>query len=133
MNGLAYTCAGRADNLAGEGPYSAASNSVTPVAPAAAVAPVSPPGAPTKVSAKAGKGEAIVTFSPHSDAKLSYRAICGTSASGGVAGANAAEGRDSPLTVRGLTRGTEYICKVAARNTAGLGMDSAESNKVKPD
>ena len=110
---------------------------MTPVAPGAPVAAVSPPGVPTNVSAKEGRGgEAIVTFSPPSnagDAKLSYRAICGTAASGGVAGANVAEGRDSPLIVKGLTRGMVYICKVAARNSAGLGMDSKESNKVKPE
>ena len=132
-NGTAYRCRVSARNSVGVGQVSADSNSVTPAAP---VAPVSPPGVPTNVSAKAGKGGAIVTFSAPSnadDAKLTYRAICGTAASGGVAGANVAEGRDSPLTVSGLNRGTVYICKVAARNTAGLGMDSKESKGVKPD
>jgi len=100
--------------------------------------PASPPGAPTNVSAKpAGKGEAIVTFTaPNNDggAKIStYRAVCGTSASGGIAGANAGDGPISPLTVKGLVRGTEYICKVTGRNTGGLGTASTASNNVKPD
>ncbi len=151
QNGRAYTCTVRADNLAGEGPHSAASNSVTPVAPGAPVArvapvalgapvarvTVSPPGAPTNVSAKPGKGEVMVTFTaPSNDGGTriaTYRAVCGTSASGGVVGANAGDGPASPLTVKGLVRGTEYICTVNARNTAGLGMGSKASNNVKPD
>ena len=138
LNGRAYTCTVRAGNLAGEGPYSAASNSVTPVGP-----PARPPGAPTNVSVRAGTGEAIVTFNGPRDlglptngllTVLTYRAICGTRASGGVAGAMASEeGQNWSLTVKGLNRGTEYICKVAAKNVAGFGMESTESNSVTPD
>ena len=138
LNGRAYTCTVRADNLAGEGPYSAASNSVTPVGP-----PARPPGAPTNVSVRAGTGEAIVTFNGPRDlglptngllTVLTYRAVCGTKSSGGVAGAMASEeGQNWSLTVKGLNRGTEYICKVAAKNVAGFGMESTESNSVTPD
>lgn len=123
VNGTAYTGTVLATNSIGNSSPSAASNSVTP-APA-----LSPPGAPTGVTALAGDASASVSFSaPGSSggsAIIDYRV---TASPGGITGT----GASSPITVSGLTNGTEYTFTVTATNTEGTGPASAVSNAVTP-
>lgn len=80
---------------------------------------VTVPGVPTSVSATAGDGEAVITFSaPSSNGGAtitSYTATC--SISGGTSATASAS--SSPITVTGLTNGSTYSCSVTATNSAG--------------
>jgi hypothetical protein len=120
-NGRAYTFTVTATNIAGTGPASAASNSVTP-APTA-------PGAPTIGTATAGDGQATVGFtSPASDGGSAILHYTATSSPGGLTGTGSA----SPITVTGLTNGTHYSFSVTATNAVGTGSASRASNTVTP-
>lgn len=87
--------------------------------------PVTVPGAPTAVSVTPGNAQAVVVFSPPTETGgapiLSYTAVA--AATGGIS--LTASGAGSPLTIAGLTNGTEYTVTVAARNQAGTGAASA--------
>ncbi|WP_341281152.1 S-layer homology domain-containing protein [Paenibacillus sp. FSL H8-0537] len=87
------------------------------------------PEAPTNVSAVAGNGQAVVTFTPPTDNGGS--AITGyevTASPGNIS----IIGGVSPITLTGLTNGTSYTFTVKAINATGRGSASAESNAVIP-
>jgi len=112
-NDTSYTFKVVATNSAGDSPASAASTSVTPMAPAGA------PGVPTGVSAVAGNGEATISFTPPTGGNpiTGYKV---TSHPDGLT----ATGADSPITITGLTNGKSYTFTVVAQNN---GVDSAAS------
>lgn len=115
--GTPYSCTVTAQNAAGSSP---ASNAIS-------VTPFTSPGSPTVDSATPGDGTVTVAFSPPADDGgndvTGYTLDCG--AGGNVSGAS------SPLTLSGLTNGTEYTCTVTAENAAGTGAASGEV-KVTP-
>jgi hypothetical protein len=127
VNGTAYTFTVTAINVAGAGPESAASNSVTPTGP-------TPPGTPTAVSATGGSGQATVNWTPPvsdgGSAILSYRITpyIGASAQTPVTVTAPATSK----TITGLANGTAYTFTVAATNSVGTGPESAPSNLVTP-
>ena len=126
--GTTYTFKVAATNAVGTGPDSAASNSVTPTAPAQA------PGQVTEVSASAGQEQATVNWTaPASDGGspiTAYRVTpyIGTTAQTAITVAAPATSK----TITGLTGGTTYTFTVAAVNAIGTGPESAASNPVTP-
>jgi Domain of unknown function (DUF4082)/Fibronectin type III domain/Bacterial Ig domain len=126
-NGTAYTFTVIAINVAGAGPESTPSNSVTPTGP-------TPPDAPTAVSASGGSAQATVNWTtPSSDGGspiTSYRVTpyIGASAQTPVTVTAPATSK----TVTGLTNGTAYTFTVAAINSVGTGPESTPSNSVTP-
>lgn len=88
-----------------------------------------PPAAPTHVTAKAGRGKAIVSFSPPpNDGGSPITSYTVTSAPGGVVATCAA----SPCPVTGLSNGISYTFTVHATNARGVSPESARSNAVTP-
>ena len=123
--GTTYTFKVAAKNVAGTGAASA---------PSAALTPISVPGAPTGLTAMPGTGSAVLRWSAPSATNGS--AISGyvvTVISGGVV-KNTITYTTAALTetVTGLTKGTSYSFKVAAKNAAGTGPASAASAAVTP-
>jgi len=116
-NGTSYSFTVTATNGVGTGPASTASNTVTPAGL---------PGAPTGVSAVAGDGQALVSWTAPGN---NGSAITGytVSWSGGNQACTA-----SPCTVSGLSNGTPYSFTVTATNAIGTGPSSAASNVVTP-
>ncbi|BCV64734.1 GlyGly-CTERM sorting domain-containing protein [Shewanella carassii] len=87
------------------------------------------PGAPTSVNAVASDASATVSFSaPASTGGAAISGYTVTSSPGGLT----ASGAGSPLTVSGLSNGTDYSFTVIASNTAGTGPASSPSNTVTP-
>ncbi|WP_345866445.1 Ig-like domain-containing protein [Shewanella algae] len=87
------------------------------------------PGAPTSVNAVASDASATVSFSaPASTGGAAISSYTVTSSPGGFT----ASGTGSPLTVSGLSNGTDYSFTVSASNTAGTGPASSPSNTVTP-
>ncbi|WP_093981700.1 Ig-like domain-containing protein [Shewanella algae] len=87
------------------------------------------PGAPTSVSAVAADASATVSFSaPASTGGAAISSYTVTSTPGGLT----SSGAGSPLTVSGLSNGTDYSFSVSASNTAGTGPASSPSNTVTP-
>ncbi|MBO2609771.1 Ig-like domain-containing protein [Shewanella algae] len=87
------------------------------------------PGAPMSVSAVAADASATVSFSaPASTGGVAINSYTVTSSPGGFT----ASGTGSPLTVSGLSNGTDYSFTVSASNTAGTGPTSSPSNTVTP-
>ncbi|WP_144164576.1 Ig-like domain-containing protein [Shewanella algae] len=87
------------------------------------------PGAPTSVNAVASDASATVSFSaPASTGGAAISSYTVTSSPGGIT----ASGAGSPLTVSGLSNGTDYSFTVSANNTAGSGQASSPSNTVTP-
>ncbi|GAB1115031.1 MAG: hypothetical protein SwStaBPW_17600 [Shewanella algae] len=88
------------------------------------------PGAPTSVSAVASDASATVSFSaPASTGGAAISSYTVTSSPGGFT----ASGTGSPLTVSGLSNGTDYSFIVSASNIAGTGPASSPSNTVTPE
>ena len=102
-----------------------------------AVAPTVP-GAPSGVSATAGNGSAVVSWSaPSSNGGSSVTSYTVTPYVGGVAQSSLVTnvGGNPPatsVTVSGLTNGTSYTFTVSATNVVGTGPASAASNAVTP-
>ena len=87
------------------------------------------PNAPTSVSALAGNGQAVVSFTAPEGAVTSYT-VTATPVGGGTA--VIASGSSSPITVTGLTNGTAYTFTVKATNSVGTGSASTASSSVIP-
>ena len=93
------------------------------------VSAITAPGAPTAVSAVAGNGSAVVSFTaPASDGGDPINSYTVTSSPGGIT----ATGAGSPITVSGLSNGTSYTFTVKATSPAGTGAASAASASVTP-
>jgi hypothetical protein len=117
--GTTYTFTVTASNKSGTGPPSDVSNSVTPIAV---------PGAPTIMKAKAGNGEATVSFKPSaSDGGSGITSYIVKSSAG-----QTVSGPTGPVTVKGLANGTSYTFTVAAVNKIGTGPPSKVSDSVTP-
>lgn len=118
-NGVSYDFRVAAFNDAGTSDYSSTVSST----------PMTIPGAPVIGTATRGNAQATVTFSAPSDNGGSditgYTVV---SSPGGIT----ASDDDSPITVTGLTNGTEYAFMVFATNSEGDGASSAVSNVVTP-
>ena len=122
-NGTAYAFKVSAVNATGEGPLSAASNSVTPAGV---------PAAPTIGIARAGNGSATVRWTaptnPGGSPIIGYKLYSSADNYTTAVAAPTA----SPYTVTGLTNGITYTFKVSAVNATGEGPLSAASNSVTP-
>ncbi len=120
-NDLSYDFRVKATNAFGTSTASSTATK-TPGAPTA-------PDAPTIGTATAGNTQATVTFSAPADnggsAITSYTV---TSSPGGFTGT----GVSSPITVTGLTNGTEYTFTVTATNAIGTSSASSASNAITP-
>ncbi len=124
-NGTAYTFTVSATNAEGTGDTSD---------PSAPTTPVGKPGAPTGVSATAGNGSAMVSFTPPSDggSPISVYTVTATDTSNSVNGGQTGTGSGSPITVSGLTNGDSYTFAVTATNGVGTGSASSPSPAVTP-
>ncbi len=119
INGTTYYFVVRATNPGGDSPNS---NEVS-------ATPIKVPGAPTEVSATAGNGEAMVTFTaPTDNGGSPITGYIVTSQPGNIT----ATGTGTTITVTGLTNGTAYTFSVKAVNDAGYSAASAPSNSVTP-
>ncbi|MGA2401187.1 MAG: fibronectin type III domain-containing protein [Syntrophobacteraceae bacterium] len=88
------------------------------------------PDPPTNVTASAGNGEATVSFKPpKSDGGSPITSYTVRSHPGKIK----ASGKQSPITLRGLTNGRTYTFTVTASNSVGTGIDSEPSNSVAPN
>ncbi|MFA6190248.1 MAG: DUF2341 domain-containing protein [Candidatus Staskawiczbacteria bacterium] len=119
-NGTEYTFTVKATNVAGDGPDSDASSSVTPAGV---------PGKATGVTAEAGNGQAVITFT----APLSNggSAITGYTVSSNNGGTDInASSTDLSHTVTGLTNGATYTFTVVATNDVGDGLASDASAEI---
>lgn len=104
-NGTPVSCAVTARNALGTSPPS---NVIM-------VTPATTPGAPSITGAQPGNGSVTLSFEPPvSDGGSAidyYRAVCSGTAK---------TGPGSPLTVTGLTNGTQVLCFVSAHNALGF-------------
>jgi alpha-tubulin suppressor-like RCC1 family protein/Tol biopolymer transport system component len=124
-NGTAYTFTVVARNSDGDGPASAPTAPVTPVASATA------PDAPTGASASPGNARATVTWSaPGSDGGSQITSYTVTASPGGQTAT--VNGSTLSTDVTGLTNGTSYTFTVVATNALGNSPASAPSNAVTP-
>lgn len=95
----------------------------------ASATPRTVPGVPTGVTAAAGNGQATISFTaPADNGGSDITGYIVTSSPGGIT----ANGATGPITVTGLTNGTEYTFTVTAVNIAGNGPASSASNAVTP-
>jgi hypothetical protein len=128
QNGTTYTFTVSATNAAGTGPASAPSNTVTPGA-------VTAPGAPTSVSATAGRARATVQWTaPANGGSAITRYTVTPSVAGNALTPTTVTGSPPPtgVTINGLKNGTTYTFTVSATNAVGTGPASAPSNPVTP-
>jgi uncharacterized protein YjdB len=125
-NGTAYTFTVTAPNGVGTSATSSATVSVTPEPTA--------PDAPTDVSATAGDGLAIISFTaPVNDGGSPITGYTIYTLEGGIQTGTASYfNTDIPKTINGLTNGTEYVFQVIAVNAIGISARSAFSNAVIP-
>jgi len=127
-NGVGYIFRVAATNLAGTSSYSGATAAVTPRAV---------PGPPTGIGRTALNTQVRLAWtSPTSDggsAITSYAIQYSANSGGSWTTFTSNTGTTSTTSlVTGLTNGTAYIFRVAARNVAGLGAYSSESAEVTP-
>jgi len=117
---IPYTFTVVARNIAGNSVASSESSSVTPF---------TIPGQPTSVTAVAGNGQVVVSWTEPilngGSAITEYRV---TSSPGGLT----ATSSSNSATVTGLTNGTSYTFTVVAINNAGNSADSSPSSSVMP-
>ncbi len=102
-----------------------------------AVVPPAParPGAPLIGQATAGDGSASVAFkAPAEDAgpPITSYTVTAKDLTDPAGGGQTASGKDSPITVGGLTNGDSYTLSVTATNAGGAGPASSSSNAVVP-
>ena len=87
------------------------------------------PDPPTSVTATAGNGEATISFKPpKSDGGSPITNYTVTSRPGRMK----TSGKQSPITVKGLTNGRTYTFTVTANNSVGNGFPSETCNSVTP-
>jgi hypothetical protein len=94
-----------------------------------------PPGAPPAVSAAAGSGSALVTWTPPPGSGSPITSYTITPYAAGVAQQATTISGDPPATsatITGLTNGTSYTFTVSATTAVGTGPASAPSNAVIP-
>ncbi len=87
------------------------------------------PDPPTNVTATAGNGEATVSFNPpknNGGSPITRYNV--TSRPGKIK----ASGKQSPITLKGLTNGRTYTFTVSASNSVGTGIPSEPSCDVIP-
>ncbi|WP_168120423.1 S-layer homology domain-containing protein [Paenibacillus sp. HB172176] len=119
LNGVHYSFFVKAENAGG---LSGASNAVS-------ATPATIPGTPTEVTAVAGNGQALVTFTaPNDNGGSPITGYEVTSVPGNIV----VIGDASPIIMTGLTNGTSYTFTIKAINGAGSSEVSAESNAVTP-
>ena len=124
-NGTAYTFRVAARNAVGTGLQSAASPSLTPF---------TTPGTPTAVTAIAGNAQAVVSWTaPGFNGGLPLTGYVVTPYLGAAAQTSTTFNSTAvSQTVTGLTNGSAYTFRVAAKNQAGTGAQSAASGAVTP-
>ena len=87
------------------------------------------PDPPRNVTATAGDGIATVSFAPpKSDGGSPVTVYTVTSHPGNIK----ASGKQSPITVKGLTNGRTYTFSVTASNSVGTGIASESCDSVTP-
>lgn len=124
-NGTSYTFTVTAHNSFGDGLASEPSNAVTPISP------ITPPPAPTGVTAAAGDGQAVVSWTaPASDGGSPITGYTVTAAPGGAT--LAVVDSSTTVIIGSLTNGTSYTFTVTATNGVGTGPPSASSDPVTP-
>jgi hypothetical protein len=100
-------------------------------APAANTAPQAPAAnAPYIKFAKAGNASARIFFNVQPDANITGYTV--TALSNGAPAGIAATGSKSPITITGLTNGTDYTFTLTANVKKGPGLTSAPSSTVTP-
>lgn len=129
-NGQQYVLYVRAVNSIGEGPWSLASTFTPSVPPPPPPTPL-PPTQPLSVSAVAGDGSAVVTWSPPAQsgsfAVSTYKVVSEPDGKTCLVTAPTLT-----CTVTGLTNGTTYSFTVTALSGAGWSPVSSPSNQVTP-
>lgn len=124
VKGASYTFTVTATNAIGTGANSASSNSITTW---------TEPGAPTiGIATEVNATTATIAFTAGSTGGTPILDFIATAFVSGVATAITAIQATSPITVTGLTQGTTYTFRVAARNIVGTGPQSGASNTVQP-
>jgi hypothetical protein len=120
--GASYTFTVQAQNSAGNGPVSAASNSISPTG-------ASVPSAPSAVKGSARNGGVVVSWSaPAVDGGSAISGYKVTPYIGATAQiATTVSGTGTSAAIGSLTNGTAYTFKVAAINSFGTGPESAAS------
>ena len=128
--GTAYTFTVTATNAVGNGPASAASNSVTPTA-------LTAPSPPTGVTATAGNTVAAVSWTPPTNNGgspiTSYTVTPNTSGNEGSTQLPSTTVTGTTATITGLTNGTGYTFTVTATSAIGTSQPSVQSSSVTPD
>jgi hypothetical protein len=91
------------------------------------------PSAPTQVHAVGGAGNATLTWTaPNDNGAPITQYVISTYVDGNLQAQQTAYTTASSMTISSLTAGTSYTFKVAARNSYGVGPQSAASNAAIP-
>jgi hypothetical protein len=123
-NGTTYRFRVQATNTAGDGPFSALSNAVTPS---------TVPGAPAIGTATAGNAQATIAWTaPVSDGGAPVTGYTVERTNGTTVVLTNVPATARTFTATGLANGTGYSFRVRAVNATGAGAFSARSNTVIP-